>query len=60
MENNNNNNNNSSSSNFTEMLIILVAEEWRLLGCYAVWLCHPDDGGATFLRNVGSYKSHTA
>jgi hypothetical protein len=20
---------------------------------------HPDDGGATFLRNVGSYKSHT-
>jgi hypothetical protein len=22
-------------------------------------LCHPDDGGATFLRNVGSYKSHT-
>jgi hypothetical protein len=22
--------------------------------------CHPDDGGARFLRNVGSYKSHTA
>jgi hypothetical protein len=22
--------------------------------------CHPDDGGDTFLRNVGSYKSHTA
>jgi hypothetical protein len=21
--------------------------------------CHPDDGGATFLRDVGSYKSHT-
>jgi hypothetical protein len=21
--------------------------------------CHPDDGGAMFLRNVGSYKSHT-
>jgi hypothetical protein len=20
--------------------------------------CHPDDGGAEFLRNVGSYKSH--
>jgi hypothetical protein len=20
---------------------------------------HPDDGGARFLRNVGSYKSHT-
>jgi hypothetical protein len=23
-------------------------------------LCHPDEGGARFLRNVGSYKSHTA
>jgi hypothetical protein len=22
--------------------------------------CHPDEGGAEFLRNVGSYKSHTA
>jgi hypothetical protein len=22
--------------------------------------CHPDDGSAKFLRNVGSYKSHTA
>jgi hypothetical protein len=22
--------------------------------------CHPDDGGATILRNVGSYNSHTA
>jgi hypothetical protein len=21
--------------------------------------CHPDDVGAKFLRNVGSYKSHT-
>jgi hypothetical protein len=21
--------------------------------------CHPDEGGATLLRNVGSYKSHT-
>jgi hypothetical protein len=21
--------------------------------------CHPDEGGARFLRNVGSYKSHT-
>jgi hypothetical protein len=23
-------------------------------------LCHPDEGGAKFLRNVGSYNSHTA
>jgi hypothetical protein len=22
--------------------------------------CHPDEGGATFFLNVGSYKSHTA
>jgi hypothetical protein len=22
--------------------------------------CHPDEGGARFLGNVGSYKSHTA
>jgi hypothetical protein len=22
--------------------------------------CHPDDGGAKFLRNVCSYKNHTA
>jgi hypothetical protein len=22
--------------------------------------CQPDDGEATFLRNVGTYKSHTA
>jgi hypothetical protein len=22
--------------------------------------CHPDDGDAKFLRDVGSYKSHTA
>jgi hypothetical protein len=22
--------------------------------------CHPDEGGAKFLQNVGSYKSHTA
>jgi hypothetical protein len=22
--------------------------------------CHSDEGGARFLRNVGSYKSHTA
>jgi hypothetical protein len=22
--------------------------------------CHPDEGGAKFLQNIGSYKSHTA
>jgi hypothetical protein len=39
-------------------------EECHLPWCYAVWLftnsCHPNDGDATFLRNVGSYKIHTA
>jgi hypothetical protein len=25
-----------------------------------VGFCHPDEGGAKFVRNVGSYKSHTA
>jgi hypothetical protein len=24
------------------------------------WYCHLDEGGANFLRNVGSCKSHTA
>jgi hypothetical protein len=27
---------------------------------YCVTHSHPDDGGATSLRNVGSHKSHTA
>jgi hypothetical protein len=31
--------------------------------CFALYLLalvHPEDGGDTTLRNVGSYKSHTA
>jgi hypothetical protein len=27
---------------------------------YLLALVHPEDGGDTLLRNVGSYKSHTA
>jgi hypothetical protein len=27
---------------------------------YLLVLVHPEDGGDTILRNVGSYKSHTA
>jgi hypothetical protein len=27
---------------------------------YFTDFCHPDGGGAMFLLNVGSYKSHTA
>jgi hypothetical protein len=32
-------------------------------GYHCSWFtdsCHPDDGGAKFLRNIGSYKSHRA
>jgi hypothetical protein len=28
--------------------------------CNQLALVHPEDGGDTILRNVGSYKSHTA
>jgi hypothetical protein len=31
----------------------------QLLVTASVVPCHPDEGGAKFLRNVGSYKSHT-
>jgi hypothetical protein len=27
---------------------------------YLTYSCHSDEGGTKFLRNVGSYKSHTA
>jgi hypothetical protein len=27
--------------------------------CNLLALVHPEDGGDTILRNVGSYKSHT-
>jgi hypothetical protein len=28
--------------------------------CKNADFCHPDEGGARYLRNVGSYMSHTA
>jgi hypothetical protein len=31
-----------------------------MLHIYKAMVLHPDEGGAKFLRNVGSYKSHTA
>jgi hypothetical protein len=34
-----------------------VSEE---LCSYFTDFCHPDEGGAKFLQNVGSNKSHTA
>jgi hypothetical protein len=30
------------------------------IGELGTTVCHPDEGGAEFLRNVGSYKSRTA
>jgi hypothetical protein len=30
------------------------------LGTTLAGTCHPDEGGAKFFRNVGSYKSHMA
>jgi hypothetical protein len=32
----------------------------KYLALYLLTLVHPEDGGDTILRNVGSYKSHTA
>jgi hypothetical protein len=32
----------------------------RRVGCEFAESCHPDEGEARFLRNVGSYKIHTA
>jgi Zn-finger protein len=31
----------------------------KLASCNQLALVHPEDGGDTILRNVGSYKSHT-
>jgi hypothetical protein len=38
---------------------IRVTKSGELGTTLAVFL-HPDVGGAKFLRNIGSYKSHTA
>jgi hypothetical protein len=39
---------------------ILHSHRCENLKSYIVDSCHRDDGNDTFLRNVGSYKSHTA
>jgi hypothetical protein len=36
-----------------------IAELGTTLAVIATYSCHPDEGGAKFLLNVGSYKSHT-
>jgi hypothetical protein len=54
------------SSSFIRVTRIgeLFLRSVRRLLVTATFLVHrflsPDDGGAKFLRNVGSYKSHTA
>jgi hypothetical protein len=44
--------------NIPEDAILQIQSE-PLTFCFTV-SCHPDDGGANFLRNVTSYKSHMA
>jgi hypothetical protein len=39
---------------------LAVTSNQRTLGRNTKWYCHPDEGGAKFLLNVGSYESHTA
>jgi hypothetical protein len=39
--------------------IIRVTKIGELGTTQAADFCHTDEGGARFLRNVGSYKSHT-
>jgi hypothetical protein len=41
--------------------MLAVTSNRRTLRRNTKWYsCHPDEGGAKFLRNVGSYKSHVA
>jgi hypothetical protein len=60
------------NAEFVGLLILYFSPKFRMLksdGSFvilsdreinAVGSCHPDEGGAKLLRNVGSYKSHTA
>jgi hypothetical protein len=43
-----------------ELGATLVVSSNRCTLLRNTWSCHPDEGGAKFLRNVGPYKSHTA
>jgi hypothetical protein len=40
--------------------MLAVTSNQRTRCSYFADSCHTDDGGAKFLRNVNSYKSHTA
>jgi hypothetical protein len=37
----------------------IASVSYREALCNLLALVHPEDGGDTILRNVGSYKSHT-
>jgi hypothetical protein len=37
-----------------------LAINYQLTHSAKKYYCHPDGGGAKYLRNVGSYKSHKA
>jgi hypothetical protein len=43
-----------------ETTLAVIGNQSTLLRHSIPSQCHPDNGGATFLRNVGSYKSHAA
>jgi hypothetical protein len=38
----------------------VITSQHALVAIAFIDSCHPGEGGAKFLRNVGSYKSHTA
>jgi hypothetical protein len=41
--------------------LAVTSNRYTLLALFLVHrFCHPDEGGATFLGNVGSYNRHTA
>jgi hypothetical protein len=44
----------------TKYLVLGISSQRTSVVTVVTDFCHPDEGGARFLRNVGSYKSHTA
>jgi hypothetical protein len=45
---------------FWEMTPSVAYTRAYYFALYLLALVHPEDGGDTIIRNVGSYKSHTA
>jgi hypothetical protein len=48
-----------SDEDFSVSYESLPIQELTTSLCNLLALVHPEDGGDTILRNVGSYKSHT-